>query len=172
MLFRFEASALILSPYAYLIIAVLSSFEIQNVFVLENWNLWLYHDNRNANVFLSPGKYVTLFYTLILPFLWISHRILQKTWAEVTFAIVSKHLFQCLFKDFSKGLGTLAVRAPTEHQTRLAWRTEVSFLKKKARFYHSTLLRQYLINLWKNRSKCRKRRMSFAGCLEKSFPKS
>lgn len=61
MLFRFEVSALILSPYAYLIIAVLSSFEIQNVFVLENWNLWLYHDNRNANVFLSPGKDVTLF---------------------------------------------------------------------------------------------------------------
>lgn len=50
-----------------LIIAVLSSFEMQNVFVLEDWNLWPF-DNRKANLFLRPGKDVTLFYTLILSF--------------------------------------------------------------------------------------------------------
>jgi len=74
------------------LIAALSSFEIQNVFVLENQNLRPY-DNRNANLFLSPGKDVTLFYTLTLSLLRISQRILQETWAKVTFAIVSKPCF-------------------------------------------------------------------------------
>lgn len=112
------------------------------------------------------------FLLLHCPFSEFPKEVCKKPGQKWPLVLCQNICFIACSKIFSKGLGVFAVRAPTESQTRLAWRRKVSFLKKKVCFYDSTLLRQYFIELWKNRSKCGKRGMAFAGCLEKSFPKS
>lgn len=149
LLLQFEAQGLILSPYEYLNNSCALLFWNSEYLCVRELKSVAYHHNRNAKLFLSPGKDVTLFYTLILFFFWVSQRILQETWAKVTSAIVSKSQFHCLFKDFPSSRHVCSQSSNSEPSQ--AGSKEESFFweKKKVYFYPSILLRQDFIKMWK-----------------------
>lgn len=129
LLFQFEAWVWFYHHMNILIMAVLSPFAFQNVFVLQNGNLWPYHNNRNANLFLSPGKEVTLFYALILSFPFISQRILQETCWKWLLLLCQNICFLVCSKICPRGLARLQAVLQQRHNHR-GLRKNVSFLTK------------------------------------------
>lgn len=132
LLFQFEAQDLILSPYEYLNNSCALLFWNSEYLCVRELKSVAYHHNRYAKLFLSPGKDVTLFYTLILSFFWVSQRIRQETWAKVISAIVSKPLFHCLFKDFPSSRHVCSQSSNSEPSQ--AGSKEESFFWEKRKF--------------------------------------
>lgn len=153
-----------------LIIAVLSSFEIQNVFCVRELKSVAYHHNRNAKLFLSPGKDVTLFYTLILSFFEFPKEFCKKPGQRWPL-LLCQNLCSTACSKIFQALGMCAVRAPTASRAKPGWLQGGKFLlgKKKVNFYPSTLLRQDFIKLWREAASVGKEERLLQGCLKNRF---
>lgn len=170
LLLQFEAQDLILSPYEYLNNSCALLFRNSECLCVRELKSVAYHHNRNAKLFLSPGKDVRLFYTLILSFFEFPKEFCKKPGQRWPL-LLCQNLCSTACSKIFQALGMCAVRAPTASQARLAPRRKVSFGKKESLFLSFNIAQTGFYQAVKRSSQCGKRRMAFIGVPRKKvFP--
>lgn len=149
LLLQFEAQDLILSPYEYLNNSCALLFWNSECLCVRELKSVAYHHNRNAKLFLSPGKDVTLFYTLILSFFFSFPKNSARNLGKGDLCCCVKPLLHSLFKDFPSSRHVCSQSSNSEPSQPGSKEESFFWEKKKVYFCPSTLLRQDFNKLWK-----------------------